>query len=60
MVSTVSPSKHQYPVAFFSTEAPQNLCSPLQVRAPEALSNHLSTLRKIEFGPQTNVWSMDR
>ena len=45
-------------VAFFSSEAPENLHTPLQVRAPEVLFNDLSTLLRIEYGPRVDVWSI--
>jgi len=45
-------------IAFFRAEASQNLRMPLQVRAPEAMFNHLSTLLRVEFGTQVDVWSV--
>jgi len=44
--------------AFFSTEVPQILHTPLQVRAPEVMFNHLSTLLKVEIGTRIDVWSV--
>jgi len=45
-------------VAFFSSEAPKDVHTPLQVRAPEVLFNNLSTLLRIECGPRIDVWSV--
>ncbi|KAF9780552.1 kinase-like domain-containing protein, partial [Thelephora terrestris] len=44
--------------AFFTAEEPRDLHSPLQVRPPEALVNHLSMLPKIKYDTRIDVWSI--
>jgi len=44
--------------AFFSTDVPQRLNTALQVRAPEGIFNHLSTLSNIKYNSRVDVWSM--
>ena len=56
LVSIVSLNT-KFPVAFFSSEAPQNPHTLLQMR-PEVLFNDLSTLLRIEYGPRVDVWSI--
>ena len=57
MISVVL-SSVEIQIAFFRAEVPQNLRMPLQVRAPEAIFNHLSALLRVEFGTQVDVWSV--
>ena len=51
-------AKYQVLVAFFSTEAPQSLNTPLPARAPEDVFNRLSTLLKITYSARIDVWSL--
>jgi len=44
--------------AFFITEVPQELYTPLAVQAPEMLLRSLPTPLDLGIGPQIDVWSM--
>ena len=44
--------------AFASAQPPGGLRTPLAVRAPETIFNDLSTLFKIKYGQQIDIWSI--
>ena len=57
-MQSIAPPSVEFLAAFPSAKPPGDLRTPLAVRAPEAIFNHLSMLFKARIGKEIDIWSI--